>query len=95
MLLPRREGTGPRSGSIYSSGDCNTLKQTGNLLATLKSHANYHYHFCCFCTAAAAPLVTFEPPYAVIHVYDQTGKVIETHEHAGEFKEWVSLLFSV
>ena len=25
---------------------------------------------------------------AVIRVYDQTGNVIETHEHKGEFKEW-------
>jgi hypothetical protein len=25
---------------------------------------------------------------AVIRVYDETGNVIETHEHAGEFKEW-------
>jgi hypothetical protein len=25
---------------------------------------------------------------AVIRVYDQTGNVIETHEHAGDFKEW-------
>jgi hypothetical protein len=25
---------------------------------------------------------------AVIRVYDATGDVIETHEHAGEFKEW-------
>jgi hypothetical protein len=25
---------------------------------------------------------------AVIRVYDQAGKVIETHEHKGEFKEW-------
>jgi len=24
---------------------------------------------------------------AVIRVYDETGNVIETHEHAGEFKE--------
>jgi hypothetical protein len=24
---------------------------------------------------------------AVIHVYDEAGGVIETHEHAGEFKE--------
>jgi hypothetical protein len=24
---------------------------------------------------------------AVIHVYDDAGNVIETHEHAGEFKE--------
>jgi hypothetical protein len=23
----------------------------------------------------------------VIRVYDETGKVIETHEHAGDFKE--------
>jgi hypothetical protein len=25
---------------------------------------------------------------AVIRVYDETGKVIETHEQAGEVKEW-------
>ncbi|MGB8805803.1 MAG: hypothetical protein WCC93_12820, partial [Chthoniobacterales bacterium] len=25
---------------------------------------------------------------AVIRVYDHAGNVIETHEHAGEFKEW-------
>jgi hypothetical protein len=25
---------------------------------------------------------------AVIRVYDETGNVIETHEQAGEFKEW-------
>ena len=25
---------------------------------------------------------------AVIRVYDAAGKVIETHEHAGDFKEW-------
>ena len=24
---------------------------------------------------------------AVIHVYDEAGNVIETHEHAGDFKE--------
>ena len=26
--------------------------------------------------------------HAVIHVYDAAGNVIETHEHAGQFKEW-------
>jgi hypothetical protein len=25
---------------------------------------------------------------AVIRVYDATGNVIETHEHAGDFKQW-------
>jgi hypothetical protein len=25
---------------------------------------------------------------SVIRVYDEAGNVIETHEHAGEFKEW-------
>ena len=25
---------------------------------------------------------------AVIRVYDDAGSVIETHQHAGEFKEW-------
>jgi hypothetical protein len=25
---------------------------------------------------------------AVIRVYDNTGNVIETHEHAGDFKDW-------
>jgi hypothetical protein len=26
--------------------------------------------------------------HAVIRVYDEAGNVIETHEHAGEFKVW-------
>jgi hypothetical protein len=26
--------------------------------------------------------------HVVIRVYDEAGNVIETHEHAGEFKEW-------
>jgi hypothetical protein len=26
--------------------------------------------------------------HAVIRVYDEAGNVFETHEHAGEFKEW-------
>jgi hypothetical protein len=31
----------------------------------------------------------FSSPHdAVIRVYDQAGNVIETHEHASEFKEW-------
>jgi hypothetical protein len=25
---------------------------------------------------------------AVIRVYDETSNVIETHEHAGQFKDW-------
>jgi hypothetical protein len=25
---------------------------------------------------------------AVIRVFDEAGKVIDAHEHAGEFKEW-------
>jgi hypothetical protein len=27
-------------------------------------------------------------PTAVIRVCDEAGNVIDTHEHAGEFKEW-------
>jgi hypothetical protein len=30
---------------------------------------------------------------AVIRVYDQAGNVIETHRHAGDFKEWVTVLY--
>jgi len=26
--------------------------------------------------------------HAVIHVYDDAGNVIATHEHKGDFKEW-------
>jgi hypothetical protein len=26
--------------------------------------------------------------HAVIRVYDAAGKVVEMHEHAGDFKEW-------
>jgi hypothetical protein len=25
---------------------------------------------------------------AVIRIYDEAGNAIETHQHAGEFKEW-------
>ena len=25
---------------------------------------------------------------AVIRVYDEAGNVLETHDHAGQFKEW-------
>jgi hypothetical protein len=28
--------------------------------------------------------------HAVIRVFDEAGNVIVTHEHAGDFKEWVS-----
>ena len=28
---------------------------------------------------------------AVIHVYDNAGNVIETHDHAGEFKEFLGV----
>jgi hypothetical protein len=27
----------------------------------------------------------------VIRICDQAGNVIETHEHAGDFKEWLTL----
>ena len=27
-------------------------------------------------------------PHAVIRVYDAAGRVIETHEHKGDFKDW-------
>jgi hypothetical protein len=28
------------------------------------------------------------PHYVVMGVYDVAGNVIETHEHAGDFKQW-------
>ena len=28
------------------------------------------------------------PHHALIRVYDEAGRVIDTHEQAGEFKEW-------
>ena len=36
------------------------------------------------------PVKKFSAVYrdAVIRVYDESGGVIETHEHTGEFKEW-------
>jgi len=34
-------------------------------------------------------IIVYSPsPDAVIRVYDATGNVIETHEHAGGFKQW-------
>jgi len=32
--------------------------------------------------------VRFRSNLKVIRVYDESRDVIETHEHAGEFKEW-------
>jgi hypothetical protein len=29
-----------------------------------------------------------EPVFPAIRVYDEAGNVIETHRHAGQFKEW-------
>ena len=38
----------------------------------------------------------FAFPYdAVIRVYDERGNVIETHEHAGDFKETVKQFVSI
>jgi len=37
------------------------------------------------CTTAIAGRSSHD---AVIRVYDETGSVIETHEHKGDFKEW-------
>jgi hypothetical protein len=34
------------------------------------------------------PQVSSRSHRAVIRVYDVGGNLIETHEHAGEFKEW-------
>jgi hypothetical protein len=39
-------------------------------------------------TQSATPNSTAGPHDAVIGVYDEAGNVIETREHAGEFKEW-------
>jgi hypothetical protein len=30
---------------------------------------------------------------SVIRIYDAAGNVIETHEHAGDFKEWPSVAY--
>ena len=39
--------------------------------------------------SAAVPRSTAAAPMTlVIRVYDEANNVIETHEHAGEFKEW-------
>ena len=34
------------------------------------------------------PDATATPNHFVIRVYDDAGNVIETHEQAGDFKEW-------
>jgi hypothetical protein len=42
-----------------------------------------------FPNAAGATLPYLDPfDCAVIRLYDSTGNVIETHEHAGDFNEW-------
>ena len=46
------------------------------------------------CFVECAPFGCLDLPnstdttYAVIRVFDEAGNVIETHEHAGDFKEW-------
>ena len=40
------------------------------------------------CAPARAELGQILYLLAVIRVYDESGNVIETHEHAGDFKEW-------
>ena len=37
---------------------------------------------------SATPMQFSRSHNAVIRVYDDAGNVIETHEHAGDFKEW-------
>jgi hypothetical protein len=50
--------------------------------------------FLFLCTAAFLTPRRATLPYvnpfdcAVIRVYDDAGNVIETHDHAGDFKEW-------
>jgi hypothetical protein len=39
-------------------------------------------------TQSATQSFTARSHDAVIRVYDEAGNVIETHEHAGDFKEW-------
>ena len=42
-----------------------------------------------FPNAAASNFARIDPfDCAVIRVYDDAGNVIETHDHAGDFKEW-------
>jgi hypothetical protein len=38
--------------------------------------------------ASARPSFFSRSHDAVIRVYDEAGNVIETHEHAGDFKQW-------
>jgi hypothetical protein len=36
----------------------------------------------------ALPFGRSRSHHAVIRVYDEAGNVIETHEHAGDFRKW-------
>jgi hypothetical protein len=49
-------------------------------------------HFDCRGTANQTPSRSHD---AVIRVYDAAGNVIETHEHAGEFKRVVKFYFLI
>jgi hypothetical protein len=40
------------------------------------------------CSIRFQQLLFAFPHRAVFRVYDEAGNVIETHEQAGEFKEW-------
>ncbi len=39
-------------------------------------------------TQSVTPNSSADHMMAVIRVYDEAGNVSETHEHAGDFKEW-------
>jgi hypothetical protein len=50
------------------------------ITAETKREDHHHQH-------AEQQDASFGSHHAVIRVYDEAGNVIETHEHAGEFKE--------
>ena len=80
---------GDRARPCYRFRDCGPnsaqAEQSGEtaLLISLSQPSQFHF--------VARPHVgrVYSRSYdAVIRVYDEAGNVIETHENAGDFKEW-------
>ena len=75
-------------GDAYSDGDTNT-NAYGNVNADGYADCDAHLYSKVCSDAAASPYPSTAPVThnALIRVYDESGDVIQTHEHKGDFKE--------
>jgi len=103
LVTPRAQGLSSAAlltAAIGTAEDC-LIRQNPIVLATIFSNRGAPLHWSDRdavpfgrlwyqgCEGRSWLRKVFQPiTDAVIRVYDETGNVIETHEHAGDFKEW-------